>query len=101
MVILGPGRSVPHETRTLGARHIDSDFAPFRGHFLHFRSEEYEMNGKGQAIVAAVMLAMLGWIVTEQRLVRGDITDLRERMARLEGQVDTLVEIFTDRQAAK
>ena len=59
------------------------------------------MNGKGQAIVAAVMLAMLGWIVTEQRLVRGDITDLRERMARLEGQVDTLVEIFTDRQAAK
>ena len=59
------------------------------------------MNSKGQTIVAAAMLAMLGWIVAEQRLVRGDIADLRKHMTRLEGRVDTLVEIFANREAAK
>ena len=54
------------------------------------------MNGKGQAVVAAVMIAMLGWLIADQRslrsyvhseisAVRDDIADLRERMARLEG----------------
>ena len=54
------------------------------------------MNGKGQAVVATVMIAMLGWLITDQRALRADvaalrsevhadIADLRERMARLEG----------------
>ena len=52
------------------------------------------MNGKGQAIVATLMLAMMGWLAVEQRLMRGDVADLRERMARLEGRVDTMVTLF-------
>ena len=47
------------------------------------------MNGKGIAIVltlsSTLMLAMMGWLAVEQRLMRNDIADLRERMARLEG----------------
>ena len=54
------------------------------------------MNGKAQAIVAAIMIAMLGWLTTDQRAlrtyvhaeiatVREDIASLCERMARLEG----------------
>ncbi len=39
-------------------------------------------------ILAAVNLALLGWIVAEQRIMRRDIGDLRERMARLEGLFD-------------
>ncbi len=31
--------------------------------------------------------------------VRSDIGDLRERMARLEGRGDTLVDVFTDRES--
>ena len=56
------------------------------------------MNGKAQWIVATIMLAMMGWIVAEQRALRScqrseiralreDIADLREGMVRLEGQV--------------
>lgn len=54
------------------------------------------MYGKAQAIVSATVLALLGWIVVEQRVlcaqlnrdsaeVRTNITDLRENMARLAG----------------
>ena len=63
------------------------------------------MNGNAQRIVATVMLAMLGWLIADQRglrsevvEVREDIADLRERMARLEGRVDTLVDVFTQRE---
>lgn len=70
------------------------------------------VNGKVQGYVAAVMIAMLGWIIadqrslrsyvqTEMREVRSDIADLRERMARLEGRVDTLVDVFRDRESPK
>lgn len=70
------------------------------------------MNGRAQALVATAMLVLLGWIVLEQRSfrsfvhtelagVRSDIGDLRERMARLEGRVDTLVEIFTEREVSR
>ena len=62
------------------------------------------MNGNAQKIVAAVVIAMLGWIITDQRAlrsevteVRNDIADLRERMAKLEG----LFEGFTKREAVK
>ena len=62
------------------------------------------MNGNAQRIVATVMLAMLGWIIADQRSIRNEIrsldqrvTDLEvslsERMARLEG----LFERFTRR----
>jgi len=68
-------------------------------------AEGNSMNGKTQAIVSAAILALLGWIVAEQRSlsgdltkfrtgVHGDIADLRERMARLEG----LFEGFTQRK---
>lgn len=61
------------------------------------------MNGKAQSLVAAAMLALLGWIVAEQRAfqtqvnrdfagVRSEIAalgnhmgGLEQRMARLEG----------------
>lgn len=66
------------------------------------------MNGNAQRIVATAILAMLAWLVADQRGLRGevrqihsDIADLRERMARLEGRVDTLVEIFTEREAER
>ena len=63
------------------------------------------MNGNAQRIVATVMLAMLGWIIADQRSIRDEIrsldqrvTDLEvslsERMARLEG----LFEGFTRRE---
>lgn len=62
------------------------------------------MNGNAQKIVAAVVIAMLGWIIADQRAlrsevteVRNDIADLRERMAKLEG----LFEGFTKREAVK
>ena len=53
------------------------------------------MNGNSQKIVATIMLAMLGWLIADQRglrsyvrmeisAIRSDIADLRERMARLE-----------------
>lgn len=65
------------------------------------------MNRMGQSIVAAAILAMLGWIAADLRSfksqthadlaeVRGDIADLGERMARLEG----LFERFTKRETA-
>ena len=65
------------------------------------------MNRMGQSIVAAAILAMLGWIAADLRSlksqthadlaeVRGDIADLGERMARLEG----LFEGFTKRETA-
>ena len=59
-------------------------------------------------VLGTLIVAMLGWIVLDLRSfktqvhrdfseVRGDIADLRERMARLEG----LFEGFTKREAAK
>ena len=56
------------------------------------------MNGKAQTILATILIAMMGWIVVDLRdlrsYVRSEITDLRERMARLEGRVDTMVTLF-------
>ena len=54
------------------------------------------MNGKGQAAVAAIMIAMLGWLITDQRALRTDVAalrsevhqdigDLHERMVWMEG----------------
>ena len=65
------------------------------------------MNGNAQRIVATIMLAMLGWIIADQRSLRGEIrsldqrlthleVSLSERMARLEG----LFEGFTKRESA-
>ena len=42
------------------------------------------MNGKSTAIVATLVLAMLGWLAVEQRLMRSDIGKLGERMSSLE-----------------
>ena len=67
------------------------------------------MNGNAQKIVATVVIAMLGWIIMDQRSLRGevidirsDIGDLRERMARLEGRLDSLenviVQVFTKKE---
>lgn len=54
-----------------------------------------------QALLAGGLFAMLGWVISEQRVlrrdVRRDIADLRERMARLEG----LFEGFTKREAVQ
>lgn len=47
-------------------------------------------------IFGAVIVALLGWLVAEQRSLRSDVSDLRERMARLEGLFDG----FTRREAA-
>ena len=70
------------------------------------------MNGKGQAAVGAIMIAMLGWLITDQRALRTDVAalrsevhqdigDLRERMVRMEGRLDSLenviVQVFTKR----
>ncbi len=66
------------------------------------------MNRMTESIVAAAILAMLGWIAADLRSfrsqnpadlaeVRGGIADLRERMARLEG----LFEGFTKRETAR
>ena len=63
------------------------------------------MNDNAQRIVAAAMLAMLAWLIADQRslrsyvhseisAVRDDIADLRERMARLEGRMDTLESVI-------
>lgn len=74
------------------------------------------MNGKGTIIaIIGVGVALSGLILNGQRTtnraienlrsqvnqdfaeVRSDIGDLRERMARLEGRVDTLVDVFSER----
>lgn len=39
-------------------------------------------------VLGTIIVALLGWIVAEQRQMRSDIGDLRERMARLEGLFD-------------
>ena len=67
------------------------------------RQQTSAMNVNVQGIVAALILAMLGWLIVDQRSLRGyvrteitairsDIADLRERMARLEGQMDVAIE---------
>ena len=55
------------------------------------------MNGKAQAVVSAAILALLGWIVVQQQMLQINVGDLRERMARLEGRVDTLVNVFSEK----
>ena len=70
------------------------------------------MNGKGQAAVAAIMIAMLGWLITDQRALRTDVAalrsevhqdigDLHERMVWMEGRLDSrenvIVQVFTKR----
>ena len=54
-------------------------------------------------LLGTVIVALLGWIVAEQRAlrsevgdIRSDVANLREHMARLEG----LFEGFTKREAA-
>lgn len=67
------------------------------------------MNGNTQKIVATVMLVMLGWLIADQSRLRGyvrteiadvqsDIADLRERLERLEGQMDVVIEGFVRRE---
>ena len=46
-------------------------------------------------ILGTVIVALLGWLVAEQRSLRSDVSDLRERMARLED----LFEGLTKREA--
>lgn len=46
-------------------------------------------------ILGTVIVALLGWLVAEQRSLRSDVSDLRERMARLEGLFDG----FTKKEA--
>lgn len=58
-------------------------------------------------ILGSLIVALLGWLVIEQRSLRwdvqDDIADLRERMARLEGRMDALqgaiVQLFSGREA--
>ena len=67
------------------------------------------MNGKGMIIaLVSTGIALAGLILNGQHTtnrainglslevkeVRSDVADLRERMARLEGRVDTLVEVM-------
>ena len=80
------------------------------GLYVQIRNRsDFIMNGNAQRIVATVMLAMLGWIIADQRSLRGEIRSLdehmtrlevtlSERIARLEGRVDTLVDVFTNRE---
>lgn len=75
------------------------------------------MNGNARKIVTAIVLAMLGWLIADQRSLRShvrtaiatvrsdvadlrkevhqDIAELRERVARMEGRMDTLADVFT------
>lgn len=46
-------------------------------------------------ILGTAIVALLGWLVAEQRSLRSDVSDLRERMARLEGLFDG----FTKKEA--
>lgn len=39
-------------------------------------------------VFGAVTVALLGWLVAKQRSLRSDVSDLCERMARLEGLFD-------------
>lgn len=70
-------------------------------------------NGKGTIIAIVGVGIGLGGLILNSQLtlsaaiesnradiaeIRSDIGDLRERMARLEGRVDTLVDVFTDRE---
>lgn len=70
-------------------------------------------NGKGTIIAIAWVGIGLGGLILNGQLtlsaaiesnradiaeIRSDIGDLRERMALLEGRVDTLVDVFTDRE---
>lgn len=59
------------------------------------------MNGKSQTVVATAVLALLGWIVIQQQMLQANVGDLRERMARLEGRVDMLVNVFAEQERAK
>lgn len=66
------------------------------------------MNGNAQRIVATVMLAMLGWIIADMRSLRGEVADLgehmtslTERIARIEGQVEILIQVFSEREAER
>lgn len=63
------------------------------------------MTGLAQKVVAGLVIAMLGWIIADQRGLRGEVraldqrmtrleVSLSERLARLEGRVDTLVEVM-------
>lgn len=49
------------------------------------------MTGSLLPVFGAVIVALLGWIVAEQRSLRSDVSDLRERMARLEGLFEGFV----------
>ena len=54
------------------------------------------------------MLAMLGWIIADMRSLRGEVADLgehmtslTERIARIEGQVEILIQVFSEREAER
>ncbi|MDE0626301.1 MAG: hypothetical protein OXH99_07880 [Bryobacterales bacterium] len=77
--------------------------------YNRFVEEVNAMNGNTQKIVATVMLVMLGWLIADQSRLRGyvrteiadvqsDIADLRERLERLEGQMDVVIEGFVRRE---
>ena len=63
-----------------------------------WKREGRAVNGKAQTIFATILIALTGWIVVDLRHLRSyvssEFTDLRERMARLEGRVDTRVILF-------
>ena len=46
-------------------------------------------------MLGTVIVALLGWLVAEQRSLRSDVSDPRERMVRLEGLFDG----FTKKEA--
>ena len=63
------------------------------------------MNGRAQVVVSTIMLAMLGWIIADQRGLRGEVRDLEQRMTRLEvslsermARLEGLFEGFTKRE---
>ena len=56
------------------------------------------MAGTLMPILGTLIVALLGWLIADMRSLSADVGDLRERMARLEGRVDTLVDVFVDRK---